>query len=307
MGVAGVLVAVVAPILLPSGLGLLDRFGSGGSGDGDGGALELSNPMLDMQRDLVQGSNDPLVQVSTNDPSPDYLRLTVLDEFDGDAWRPSERDIPPTNQADEPLPSPPGLSNATPKQAYRSSMVATDDFESQWLPTLYPAIDVAVAGDWRYDSETLDIVGSDTTFTQAEVTSLEVSPDAEALVDAPLPPRGVERLGTELPDDMPDFIERTAEEVTEGATSDFERIVMLQRWFREDGGFEYTLDTSARQRARPARGLPGRRPRQPGGLLRAVRHRDGADGPLPRHPRPGLGRVPAARADRPGPLGLQPP
>ena len=244
VGVAGVLVAVVAPILLPSGLGLLERFGSGGSGDGDGGPLELSNPMLNLQRDLVQGSNDPLVQISTTDPSPDYLRLTVLDEFDGEAWRPSERDIPPTNQADEKLPTPPGLDNATPKQAYRSSMVATEDFESQWLPTQYPAIDVGVSGDWRYDSETVDIVGSDTTFTQAEVTSLEIDPDPESLVDAPLPPRGVERLGTELPDDMPDFIERTAEEVTEGATSDFERVVMLQRWFREDGGFEYTLDTS---------------------------------------------------------------
>ena len=99
---------------------------------------------------------------------------------------------------------------------------------------------MAVSGDWRYDSETVDIVGSETIFTQAEVTSLEVDPDPEDLVDAPLPPRGVERLGTELPDDMPDFIERTAEEVTEGATSDFERIVMLQRWFREEGGFEYT-------------------------------------------------------------------
>ena len=245
VGVAGVLVAVVAPILLPSGLGLLERFGSGGSGDGTGGPLELSNPMLNMQRDLVQGSNDPVLQIATTDPSPDYLRLTVLDEFDGDAWRPSERDIPPTNQADERLPQPPGLDNATPKQAYRTSMVATEDFESQWLPTPYPAIDVSVSGDWRYDSETLDIVGSETTFTQAEVTGLEVRPDAADLVDAPLPPRGIERLGTELPDEMPDIIERTAEEVTEGATSDFERIVMLQRWFREEGGFEYTTSTSS--------------------------------------------------------------
>ena len=84
---------------------------------------------------------------------------TVLDEFDGDAWRPSERDIPPTNRPTSSCRSPPGLTNATPKQAYRSSMVATEDFESQWLPTPYPAIDVAVSGDWRYDSETLDIVG----------------------------------------------------------------------------------------------------------------------------------------------------
>ena len=245
VGVAGVVVAIVAPILLPSGLGLLDRIGSGGSGDGAGGPLELSNPMLNLQRDLVQGSDDPLLQVSTNDPSPDYLRLTVLDEFDGDAWRPSERDIPPTNQADERLPSPPGLAATTPKQAYRATMVATEDFQSQWLPTPYPAVDVSVSGDWRYDSDTVDIVGSETTFTQAEVTSLDVDPDPEELVDAPLPPRGIERLGTDLPDDVPDFIERTAEEVTEGATSDFERIVMLQRWFRQDGGFEYTLRTSS--------------------------------------------------------------
>jgi transglutaminase-like putative cysteine protease len=243
VGAVGVVLAVMTPLLLPTGLGVLERFG-GGPGSGQGGPLELTNPMLNMQRDLVQGSDDPLVEVRTDDPDPSYLRLTVLDAFDGDAWRPSTRDIPPTNQAADRLPLPPGLRNGTPTRETRSSLVATSDFESQWLPTPYPATEIEVSGDWRFDSETLDIVGSETTFTQAEVVSLDVRPDPDELVSAPLPPTGVDRVGTDLPDDVPGFIEERAREVTEGATSDFERIVMLQRWFRDDGGFRYTLDTA---------------------------------------------------------------
>jgi hypothetical protein len=36
--------------------------------------------------------------VSTTDPDPGYLRFTSLDEFDGSSWRPSVRDIPPSQR-----------------------------------------------------------------------------------------------------------------------------------------------------------------------------------------------------------------
>ena len=307
VGVAGVLVAVVAPILLPSGLGLLERFGSGGSGDGTGGALELSNPMLNMQRDLVQGSNDPVLQIATNDPSPDYLRLTVLDEFDGEAWRPSERDIPPTNQADERLPQPRGCQ--------RHPQAGLPHQHGGHRGLREPVAADALPGHRRVGLGRLAVRQRDPRHRRVarwrsprpRSPASRSSPTPQDLVDAPLPPRGIERLGTDLPDEMPDFIERTAEEVTEGATSDFERIVMLQRWFREEGGFEYTTDTSSGNGLEQLEVFLGDGPGSREGYCEQFATALALMARSPRHPGAGVGRLPRARARRRRHVGLQPP
>ena len=46
---------------------------------------------------------------------------------------------------------------------------------------------------------------------------------------------------TALPDNLPAVVEQRAKEVTRGATSNFEKAVALQDWFRHDGGFRYSL------------------------------------------------------------------
>jgi hypothetical protein len=50
---------------------------------------------------------------------------------------------------------------------------------------------------------------------------------------------------TELPASMPDQVPSLAREVTAGQPSRFEKARRLQEWFREDGGFEYSLERSA--------------------------------------------------------------
>ena len=79
----------------------------------------------------------------------------------------------------------------------------------------------------------------------------------------------------------------------------YEKAVALQDWFREDGGFTYTLDGDRRQRhRRPRRRSSRTSDGRPDRLLRAVRLGDGRDGPDPRHPGPGRGRLPQPRAGR---------
>jgi len=80
IALAGVGLAAVAPVLLPSTEGLL-RLGSGPGGDG-GDSVSISNPMVDIRRTLSRGDDLPLVQVRTSDPDPAYLRLTVLDTYE---------------------------------------------------------------------------------------------------------------------------------------------------------------------------------------------------------------------------------
>ena len=243
LAVAGVGIAVLAPAVLPATSGLFDP--GAGTGPGEGG-LSLQNPLVDMRRDLTRGEDVPMVRVRTDDPAPAYLRTTVLDDFDGEAWRPSERELPREQRVLGEMPPPPGLDEATPVRTHPSSIEVLPAFETSWLPTPYPAESVTVQGDWRYDLSTLDILSSDEDVDAAGLTyqsvGLVVEPEPGQLVEAPPVPQPVYVPMTDLPVDLPSFVAQLARQVTEDGRSQFERSVMLQDWFREDGGFTYSLD-----------------------------------------------------------------
>ena len=248
IGFAGIGLAVLAPSLLPATSGLLGRDDDTGTGDADD-EINSSNPMLNVQRDLLRGDDFPVLSVQTDDPDPRYLRLSALDEFTGALWLPSDRDIPIVNRvATAEIPSAPGLDEETGRTAYTWSISVEDAFESDWLPLPYPVTDVEVDGDWRYDERTLDVMTPVNELTTAgleyEAAGQEVDVDPEALVAAPPPNRTVFIDGTKLPASVPPWLEDRAREVTEGAKSSFESAVMLQQWFRVDGGFEYSIERS---------------------------------------------------------------
>jgi transglutaminase-like putative cysteine protease len=242
IGLAGVGLAVLAPLVVPTTDGLFD--GSGGSGDGDN-EVTISDPLVDMRRQLNRGDDVPLIRVETDDPAPSYLRTSVLDEFDGTSWSPSQRDIPPMNRVAGEMPPVPGLSPDTPRVQYESAISISDELDSTWLPAPYPVTEVDVPGDWRFDSRTLDLIsfgGLDTRGLSYDVAGLALDPDPEALVAAAPAPRSVFLDGTALPDTLPAEIAQLADQVTADGNSAFERAVLLQQWFRQDGGFRYSLD-----------------------------------------------------------------
>ena len=241
--VAGVGLAVVAPAVLPATSGIFDP--GTGPGLGEGG-LSLENPLVDMRRDLSRGEDYPMVRVRTTDPAPAYLRTTVLDEYDGEAWRPSQRELPREQRVVGALPAPQGLDPETEVRKHTSTITVLPEYETSWLPTPFPAESVTVEGDWRYDISTLDILSSDEDVDAAglsyETVGLVVDPEVEELVDAPPVPQAVYVPMTDLPINMPPSVPELAREVTQTGQSQFERAVILQDWFREDGGFVYDLD-----------------------------------------------------------------
>ena len=246
LAVAGVGLAVIAPALLPATSGLF-RPGSG-AGIGEGG-LALDNPLVDMRRDLVRGEDVPLVRVQTTDPAPAYLRTTVLDDFDGETWRPSERQLPRDQRVTGELPPPAGLAEGTDVRTHRSRISVLEDFDTSWLPTPFPAQSVTVEGDWRYGLSTRDILSGDEDVDAGGLTydavGVVVEPDPARLVDAPPVPQSVYVPMTDLPAEVPSSVSQLAREVTEGGRSQFERAVLLQDFFREDGGFTYSLERSS--------------------------------------------------------------
>lgn len=238
-------VATTCAVLLPPFIPVLDVDLLGlGPGDGDED-IEIRNPRADLRRDLERPEDTPLIRFRTDDPSPSYLRVAVLNRFTGLEWSSGDRGVGDSNTATGELPDPEGLSPDVPRETHTYEFQATDAFDSSWLPTQFPAASVEAEGDWRFDDDTMDFLavpddltteGLDWAVTGYE---LDYGTTGEHFTDSSL--GAVEDEFLEVPGGLPSIVRNQAVEVTTGARSDYEAALLLQDWFRESGGFEYSL------------------------------------------------------------------
>ena len=243
--------AVVAGLLLPLGLpsmgsGLLGRIG-GGPGIGDGAIITAVNPLASLASSLGRQTNTNLLTYTTSsaDPSAQYLRIVDLDKFDGTSWSPSSHAV---QSVSSPLPVTDGLSPDVPAQAVQTQITTIPGYAQQWLPMPYPAVSVAVAGDWRYEPEGRTLVGAKGQTAGGlsyTVNSLAVSPSIEQLRKAGKPPADISDTYLSLPKDFPAAIVTAAEGVTRNATTAYDKAVALQNWFTTTGGFSYNTEVKA--------------------------------------------------------------
>lgn len=242
IGLTATGLAVLVPLALPSlSLGLLD---GPGRGTGGGDPVSVDNPMVNMRRDLVRGTDVDMVRVRTEDPDVGYLRIAVLDAYEEDAWRPGEGRRPPEQRADGPVLPPPGLEQTETPRVHDWEIEVLGEFDPDWLPTPYPVTSIVAEGDWRYDSRTLDFTSFDAQDARGMTYRLQrlvIEPDAEEMAFAPPAPASVFGPNTELPESVPAFLEELAAEVTAEARTRYEKAVALQQWFRVEGGFRYSL------------------------------------------------------------------
>ncbi len=255
LGAAALTVAVIVPVILPS----LDdgRFGGGsgdgseGNGDGDSSASARTvitiNPITDLQRNLTQQDDSSVLFYTTDAQTPQYLRIATLDQFDGNTWTLEEMAAGGDQQASRGLPSPPGLSEQV-AQSTVSYDITVGALDTPRLPLPYPVTEVDIAGDWRWDEQTFDVFTAEeegSAFAQKYVaTALEVTPTIEQLQAAPPADPSVDNslypwLG--VPDGVAERLRPLAENVTADGTTDYDRALALQNWFRTD--FAYSLDT----------------------------------------------------------------
>lgn len=241
-----VVVALVAAPLVPVADLLRDGGGAGGEG-GSGSSFQLTavNPLIKLRRDLVERTHTPLVYARTKARDTGYLRTTVLDDFNSEDWRPSPRSLPSENDADGVFPNPPGLSAGVGGAQDTWDLRLAPRFATMWLPLPYPIRELNVPGTWRFDSRTLDVayVGGSSP-QQLSYTATAFTPAiTAALLQSPIKaPAKLRSSMTEVPDDLPDVILERAEEVTRGAGTNYAKAVALQDWFRQGGGFRYSLE-----------------------------------------------------------------
>jgi transglutaminase-like putative cysteine protease len=243
VGAVAIAAAVVVPAALP---GLTEGvFGpGGGSGEGGGRTIHTDNPIVELQGDLTQPRNTTVLRYETTAPVPEYIRRATLDVFDGEQWRISGRQVPDSQRVSEGMPPPPGLDPSYEGTLREYRFDVGSNYESRWLPLPYPAQEIDVDGDWRYDATSLDVVSPERSATDADYTvaSLEIDYDPAVLIAAAPPPEELAELRS-LPDDLPSEVLDLARQVTAEAETAFERAATLQAFFRTEGRFVYDLET----------------------------------------------------------------
>lgn len=250
-GTIGATVTALA-IFLPLAIPTLDlNILGGGTGDGDGD-IEITNPMTDLRRDLQRGDDIPLIRISTTDPTPDYLRVAVLNRFSENEWSSGDRDVPTHQIADGAMPALEGVANTVDRREERYDVTVLPTFQSTWLPTQAPITSITAEGDWRYDVGTMDFLAGDRGLTTAgltySMTAVELDLSAEDMSLAPSGGSQVDEEFLDLPDGLPPQVSNIAFQVTRHAETRLEKAQVLQDWFREDGGFTYDI------RAEPGNG-----------------------------------------------------
>jgi len=245
IGSVATVIALIVPLLIPTlDLHLLD----GGRGPGGDSDITIKNPMADLRRDLSRTEDVPLLRVTTDDPHPDYLRISVLNTFNDNEWTSGDRDVPTNNLADGEMPDLVGVASTVSRTEYHYDVSVTSTFSSSWLPTQAPISRIAADGDWRYDASTMDFISSDEDLTTAgmsySMTGVELGLSAADMARAPSSAGMVSRDFVQLPSGLPTIVRTLANEVTRDAPTRYEKAVALQNWFSRTGGFTYDLHSS---------------------------------------------------------------
>ena len=237
--------SIVVPILIPTFSVHLFDFGPGTGGDDD---ISIENPMVDLKRDLVRGEDVRLITLTTDDPNPSYLRIAVLNRFSDNEWSSGDREVPNSQTADGTMPGLVGVSVGLDRQEFDYRLEATREFRSTWLPTTQLVSRVDAPGDWRYDVSTMDFLASnddlDTSQLNWSLEAVKLDYDANRLADAAPVGALVSRDFTILPKGLDPIVRQYATQVTAEEPTRYEKAVALQKWFRDEGGFEYSTDVN---------------------------------------------------------------
>jgi transglutaminase-like putative cysteine protease len=249
IGAAAVGLAITVPLVIP---GLDHRLISGhGSGNGAGNGSNQAttyNPITRLRDQLTLPHPRQLLVYSTDDPSPDYLRMTTLDLYTGSGWGSSrleaDRDqarVQSGIRADD-------VTAPTRALTLRVA-IDHDHLDVHWLPVSFGPRKVDVDGAWLWDPT------SQTVFSAARTTK-NLSPytvtadrvlatrDALELAGNGGPyPSAVQRYTA--PIRVSSEVLALAGRLTHGKTTAFDKAIALQDYFTNPAnGFIYDLNAT---------------------------------------------------------------
>lgn len=202
----------------------------------------------DLAGQLSRGEPIPLFTVTTDDPSPYYLRTLVLENWQDSGW-----DYVNVQEADTDLSAiaPGPISNAT---ATSTAVIQVEKYSDIFVPTYYSPIAVDLPGA-RYDSEMSVVYTQDKGEVQGrkyQVTSQVPRPtEAELATQSAAVPESVAKNAV-VPNDVDPAVVALTETVTEGADTPWQVAVALDSFFSDPAqGFSYSLEVPDPEGADP--------------------------------------------------------
>lgn len=238
---AVVAVASIAAALLAGGMvsTRLPPVAGGSSADSAAGPMRL-DAMASLRRSLVSDDPRAVLAFTTTASQPDYLRLAVLEEFDGVDWFPAATTV----LGDAAPAAPTGSSSGRPVEyelevgalagATLPSPPGTQSSHSDW-PVVW---DQRTGIPLRSDGGTVE----GTTVRLAVVPPVG-EPDGLRSASRMSPPSGLGFGPGDLTDPEPltgPELPTLAREITDDAPSPYDAAMSLQRWFTSEGGFTYS-------------------------------------------------------------------
>ena len=199
-----------------------------------GGVTEVVSPLVDIRSRLTNRSDSELFQVRASAES--YWRVSALPEFDGTIWGLPER---PLQSTDDLLARP---RSGTEELRQQITIV---ELGGSLVPAAPDPFQASGPTDLRWVAATSTLVTVDGALELGDVIDVvSASPrfDPAVLAAATATDAG-DPIYAELPDDLPDVVAETAEELTAGSTGAYDSALLLQGWFQTE--FEYSLDVQS--------------------------------------------------------------
>ncbi|HEY4331676.1 MAG TPA: DUF3488 and transglutaminase-like domain-containing protein [Ilumatobacteraceae bacterium] len=194
-------------------------------------STEVLSPLVTIRDRLVNLSNTELFTVSANEYH--YWREIGLPHFDGTEWN--------LGVGDNELSSISGSFAAAPAGSHSVSQdIQISDLGGNFLPVAYQPVSIDhSAAYWIPDTGTLVVPGDGIKRgDEYQVVSAvaDLSPEVLRAATSDNPP---ETDLTSLPASFPQSVVETAQQVTAGATTTYDKALALQNWFRTN--FTYDL------------------------------------------------------------------
>ena len=234
VGIAAVaiIVAVVATPALPQ------PAARAGAGIGTGPRIDAT---LQLGDDLRRPQVSEVLRLRTTSPTVPYLRATTLTRFEGGIWEPDQAQSISLDS-----------DRALGAMAVDDDVLVTEyttsievlNLDSPWAPVPYPAVSVqGLEGRWNAVpyNRTVMTHESSTRGQTYDVVYAQPRPSLEQVRASTASGDQVRDETTELPAELPPIIGELAAQVTASAGNDYDRLALLQRWFR-GSEFRYSLD-----------------------------------------------------------------
>src|SRR5699024_6704913 len=163
-------------------------------------------PFLHLRQNLGDRDDSRLFSYETTGSDSEPIRLTSIDDFDGENWAPSSFSLDPFAIAGDGMPWPEGLPRDGGYEDETIDVNIDDGYDQQYLPSPYaPQQPDGLDRRWIFDEKTLTVVGNGekTGGLQYSMNYVSPEPSAEDLKNAT--PVNESDFDTELavPDSLP--------------------------------------------------------------------------------------------------------